>query len=525
MPASSTRRGNVSSLESDRCRFILALDQGTTSSRAIVFDHARRTLGAVAQQEFPQIFPQPGWVEHDAEEIWAHAVARRRARRSTRPASAASDVAGDRHHQSARDDVVWDRADRRAVGNAIVWQDRRTAERCERLRARRPRARHPPQDRPRPRRLLLRHEARMDPRQRARRATHAPSRPSSPSARSTPGSSGSSPAAAARHRRRATPRARCSSTSSTGDWDDELLRALRRAARDAARGPLVERGLRRDRRGLLGARDPDRAASPATSRPRSSARSARSPGMAKNTYGTGCFMLMNTGTKPVASSRNRLLTTVAWRIGEARPSTRSKAASSSPAPSCSGCATASGIIRIAPARSKRSRRQVPDTGGVYLVPAFAGLGAPHWDPYARGAHRRPHARHDRGAHRPRGARRHRLPGRRRPRRDGGRLGRAASRAARRRRRRGERPADAVPGRPARRAGRPAREPRDDGPRRRATSPASPSASGKTSTTIASQLAGRAHLRAGGCRGAESRRRRALWSRAVERAKGWADETR
>ena len=107
-----------------------------------------------------------------------------------------------------------------------------------------------------------------------------------------------------------------------------------------------------------------------------------SPGLAKNTYGTGCFMLQNIGHE-AGGLAARLLTTVAWKRDGRDWSTRSKAASSSAGPWCSGCATDS-ASSSRPAKSRRSRASVPDNGGVYLVPAFAGLGAPHWDPYARG---------------------------------------------------------------------------------------------------------------------------------------------
>ena len=186
-------------------------------------------------------------------------------------------------------------------------------------------------------------------------------------------------------------------------------------------------------------------------------------GLAKNTYGTGCFMLLNTGTTPRRVAATSCSPRSRGRSAGGR-STRSKAASSSAARSCSGCATGSGSSSRRPT-SRSSRATVPDSGGVYLVPAFAGLGAPHWDPYARGTIIGHHARHDRGAHRARRAREHRLSGRRSARGDaGGFRHRArtscASTAARR-----ERPADAVPGRHPRRAGRAAEGHRDDGARR------------------------------------------------------------
>ena len=153
---------------------ILALDQGTTSSRAIVFDHAG-SIVSVAQQEFRQIFPQAGWVEHDAAEIWATqlAVARQAldragaAGRATSPPSASP--------TSARRPWSGTAPPARPIHNAIVWQDRRTAGFCDALKAQRARPGHPAEDRPGDRRLLLRQQAALDPRQRARARAPAPS--------------------------------------------------------------------------------------------------------------------------------------------------------------------------------------------------------------------------------------------------------------------------------------------------------------------------------------------------------------
>ena len=156
-------------------------------------------------------------------------------------------------------------------------------------------------------------------------------------------------------------------------------------------------------------------ASPATSRRRCSGRRASTPGLAKNTYGTGCFLLLNTGDE-----RRRVAEQPAddGRVEARRDdsTTRSKAASSSAARSCSGCATGCSIIRTA-ADVEALAASVPDNGGVYFVPAFAGLGAPHWDPYARGAIFGLTRGATAGAHRARGARVDRVPERRRARRD------------------------------------------------------------------------------------------------------------
>ena len=147
---------------------ILALDQGTTSSRAILFDHAGRIEG-VAQQEFRQIFPQAGWVEHDPREIWAtqRDVA---AEALAKTGVKASDVAAIGITNQRETTVVWDRRTGEPIHNAIVWQDRRTAGLCDELEGRGSRRRHPAQDGPRHRRLLLRQQAALDPRQRSRRA-------------------------------------------------------------------------------------------------------------------------------------------------------------------------------------------------------------------------------------------------------------------------------------------------------------------------------------------------------------------
>ena len=166
------------------------------------------------------------------------------------------------------------------------------------------------------------------------------------------------------------------------------------------------------------------------------------PGLTKNTYGTGCFMLQSTGARPVPS-RHRLLTTVAWKVG-GRTDYALEGSVFSGGAVVQWLRDGLGLIRSAD-EIEALAASVPDSGGVFLVPAFAGLGAPHWDPYARGDARRAHARRHRGAHRARRARGHRLPGRRSARRDASRLGRPRQRAARRRRRRAERSAAAVSG--------------------------------------------------------------------------------
>ena len=240
----------------------------------------------------------------------------------------------------------------------------------------------------------------------------------------------------------------------------------------------------------------DRRASPATSRRPSSARCASTPGLTKNTYGTGCFMLQNTGDTSRSPRAHRLLTTVAWNRRRAAPSTPSKAASSSAARSCSGCATASASSAPRPT-SRRSPPRSPTTAASTSCPPSPASGAPHWDPYARGTHRRASPAARRAGHIARAA----LESiafqvadlLEAMQRDAGialaelRVDGGASQ---------QRPAHAVPGRPARRPGRAARGHRDHGPRRGLPGRAGGRASGTTSRTHRRPVAGRPPLRAG-----------------------------
>ena len=237
----------------------------------------------------------------------------------------------------------------------------------------------------------------------------------------------------------------------TGDWDDELLQLFDVPRERAARGARVERGLRRVAPSLGLGQFPS-PASPAISRPRSSARCAATPGMSKNTYGTGCFLLQNTGTHADARRRPSV-TTVAWKIG-GRTEYALEGSVFIGGAVVQWLRDGLGLIR--PRRDRAARASVPDNGGVFLVPAFAGSGRAALGSVRARHDRRHHARHDRGAHRARRAREHRVPGRRSARRDDRRLRRRAEGTARRRRRREQQHVDAVSGRPAGRAGRPAR---------------------------------------------------------------------
>lgn len=356
-------------------KYILSLDQGTTSSRAILFDHAG-SIVAVAQKEFPQIFPKPGWVEHDPRDIWS-SQAGVAAEVLTKASVGAADVAAIGITNQRETTLVWDRFTGKPIYNAIVWQDRRTAGVCDRLRARK-------LDRMIRKKTGLVIDAYFSAtkaqwilqnvrgaRERAKAGDLAFGTVDSWLIWNLTGG-----------KVHVTDASNASRTMlydiSKGDWDDELLklfgvpRSMLPEVRSSSEvygmttmldTPIPIAGIAGDQQAAL------------------FGQACTKPGMAKNTYGTGCFMLMNTGTKRIAS-KNNLLTTVAWRIGD-----RTEYA-------LEGSIFIAGAVvqwlrdglqffRSA-AEIEALAAGVSDTGGVYLVPAFAGLGAPHWDQYARG---------------------------------------------------------------------------------------------------------------------------------------------
>jgi glycerol kinase len=354
---------------------LLALDQGTTSSRAIVFDR-HGGIVAVARQEFRQRFPQPGWVEHDANEIWAtqSQVAGEALRRA---GLTGTDVAALGITNQRETVVVWERATGRPICPAIVWQDRRTAGACDRLKA----AGHAPLIRRKTGLVIdayfsatklqwiLRHVP--GARARARAGELAFGTIDSWLVWNLTGG-----------RAHVTDVSNASRTMlfnlKTCDWDDELLklfgvpRALLPEIR-ASSGVCGETTLWGGAIPIAGIAGDQQAAL--------FGQVCTQPGMIKNTYGTGCFLLMNTGTKPVAS-RHRLLTTVAWRIGD-RTEYALEGSIFIAGAVVQWLRDGLGLIKES-GDVEALAAQVADTGGVYLVPAFAGLGAPHWDPYARG---------------------------------------------------------------------------------------------------------------------------------------------
>jgi glycerol kinase len=358
-------------------RYILSLDQGTTSSRAIVFD-AGGSIVSVAQKPFRQIFPKPGWVEHDAGEIWssqAGVIAEALASAQVR----AGDIEGIGIANQRETTVVWDRKTGQPICHAIVWQDRRTAGHCDRLKADGLEGT-----------FLAKTGLVLDAyfsgtkiawildnidgaRQRAERGELAFGTVDSWLAYKLTGG-----------KLHITDASNASRTLlfniHTGDWDGELLDILNipRAVLPEVRPSSAVYGEVTASPELNGV---PICAMVGDQQAAMMGQVCTEPGLAKNTYGTGCFLLMNTGDKAI-TSKNKLLTTVAWR----RDNRTTYA--------LEGSVFVGGaivqwlrdglkIIRSA-SEVEALAASVPDSDGVYFVPALTGLGAPDWDPYARG---------------------------------------------------------------------------------------------------------------------------------------------
>ena len=356
-------------------KYILALDQGTTSSRSIIFDKTGR-IKAMAQEEFPQIFPKPGWVEHDPEAIWktqlATAKAALRKAKLTAKQVAAIGITNQRETT-----LLWDRETGRPIHHAIVWQDRRTAKDCDRLKT----AGHAPAIR---RKTGLVIDAYFSATKIAWLLKHV-----------------KGARALARQGRLAfgtidtwliwkltggtvhvTDASNASRTMlynlRTGDWDEELLKLFKvpRSVLPEVRGSSEVLG----ETNRLGGRIPI-AGIAGDQQAALFGQCCTRPGMVKNTYGTGCFMLMQTGPKPIVS-KNNLLSTVAWRIG-GRTEFALEGSIFIAGAVTQWLRDGLGFFKNATEIEKLAA-SVKDNGDVYLVPAFAGLGAPHWDQHARG---------------------------------------------------------------------------------------------------------------------------------------------
>ena len=361
----------------DSSKFILALDQGTTSSRAIIFGEDGKAKSK-SQQEFEQIFPKPGWVEHDAMEIWqaqletAHDAI-------SKAGISSSDIAGIGITNQRETTVIWDRQTGKPIHNAIVWQDRRTADYCTGLRE----AGHADEIQQRTGlvldayfsgskiRWLLDHVE--GARERAEAGDLAFGTIDSWLVWNLTAG-----------RLHITDVTNASRTLLFNiemlDWDPEMLKlfdipaAILPEIRSSSEiyenvestifgHPIPIAGIAGDQHAAL------------------FGQACHAPGLAKNTYGTGCFMLMNTGEE-IVRSKNNLLTTVAWKIGDTTEYALEGSVFIAGAV-VQWLRDQLGIIKDA-SEIEALASSVEDNGGVYFVPAFAGLGAPHWDQYARG---------------------------------------------------------------------------------------------------------------------------------------------
>ena len=356
---------------------ILALDQGTTSSRAIVFDQVGGMV-SVAQREFQQIYPQTGWVEHDPREILSTQIGT--AREALKKAGLKpEDVSAIGITNQRETTIVWDRSSGEPVHNAIVWQDRRTSKFCDELK----RAGHAEMIQKKAGlvidayfsgsklRWILDHVP--GARERAARGELAFGTVDTWLVWHLTGG--------ALH---ITDPSNASRTMlfnlHTGDWDDELLRVMGvprevlpqvrqsseiygETSAEIFGAPIRLGGIAGDQQAALFGQN------------------CFSRGLAKNTYGTGCFMLMNIGQKP-SPSKHQLITTVAWQANGQTDYALEGSVFIGGAV-VQWLRDGLGIVRSS-AEIEKLASSVADSDGVYLVPAFAGLGAPHWDQYARG---------------------------------------------------------------------------------------------------------------------------------------------
>lgn len=359
-------------------KYVLALDQGTTSSRAILFDKDGNAI-ATAQKEFHQYFPKPGWVEHDPMEIWSSQLEVARQVLNENKVSA-KDIAAIGITNQRETTVVWDRATGKPIHNAIVWQDRRTASICDKLKKK-------GLEKDIRKRTGLVVDAYFSgtkvqwildnvkgARDRAKKGELAFGTVDSWLVWNLTGG-----------KTHITDYSNASRTMLFNivdlKWDEKLLKALDVPASllpevknsstaygetDASLfgGSIVIAGIAGDQQAAL------------------FGQACFRPGMAKNTYGTGCFMLMNTGEKPVQSKKG-LLTTIAWGLdGKVEYALEGSVFIAGAA--IQWLRDGLKMIDESP-DSQYFAMKVPDTGGVVVVPAFAGLGAPYWDMYARGA--------------------------------------------------------------------------------------------------------------------------------------------
>ena len=358
--------------------FVLAIDQGTTSSRAMVF-RADLSVAGLAQQEFPQHFPASGWVEHDPEDIWNSTIAT--CRDALKKADlVAKDIAAVGITNQRETTVVWDRTTGKAIHRAIVWQDRRTADICAKLKE----EGHEPT-------ITTKTGLIIDPYFSGTKAAWILDNVPGARERAVRGellfgtvdcyllwrlTGGKVHASDATNASRT-----LLFNIHEGDWDDDLLKLLR-----VPRAMLPEV---KDSSHRFGETVPDLFGGAIAvcgiagdQQAATIGQACFTPGMIKSTYGTGCFALLNTGTTPVAS-KNKLLTTIAYQLRGQR--TYALEGSIFVAGSAvQWLRDGLGVIKQAAETGPLAAKSDP-AQSVYLVPAFVGLGAPYWNPRVRGA--------------------------------------------------------------------------------------------------------------------------------------------
>ena len=359
-------------------RFLLSIDQGTTSSRVMLFDDTG-TARCTLQEELTQHYPADGWVEHDPEEIWTTTLAVARQAVDTARALDGQVVAIGIANQRETT-VAWDRRTGRPVHNAIVWQDRRTAAHCDRLRA------QGMEETVTARTGLL-----LDPYFSATKLTWILEHVEDAAALAERGELAFGTVDTFLIWRLTGGRVHATDATNASRtmlfdihrqcWDEELtaafgvpLACLPEVRDSAADFGVTDAALLGRAIPITGVAGDQQAAA--------IGQACLQPGMIKSTYGTGCFVLLNTGDTPIAS-RNRLLTTVAYRLA-GRTSYALEGSIFVAGAAVQWLRDQLGIITSAP-ETEALAAGLDDNGGVYLVPAFTGLGAPHWDPAARGA--------------------------------------------------------------------------------------------------------------------------------------------
>ena len=358
-------------------KYILALDQGTSSSRAIVFDHEGNCC-SVAQMEFTQYFPQPGWVEHNPMEIWSSEAAVI-AEAITKLGVNGLDIAGIGITNQRETTIVWDAETGVPVYNAIVWQDRRTSAFCDSLK-----------------------ELGLVGKIREKTGLIIDAYFSGTKIKwildNVPGAREKAEAGKLRfgtvdswlvwqltrgevHVTDVTNASRTMLFNiNTLEWDDELLSMLGipRSMMPAVKSSSEVYGYTKT---TIFAHEVPIAGIAGDQQAALFGQMCTEPGSVKNTYGTGCFLLMNTGTKPILS-KNNLLTTVAWKIG-AEVSYALEGSIFVGGSVVQWLRDGLGVIRSS-SEVEALAASVPDNGGVYFVPALTGMGAPYWDQYAHG---------------------------------------------------------------------------------------------------------------------------------------------